>query len=335
MAANEDPFDLVLHEIQDQEGRWVFFERFLEGVELDLWSFTLLGYEFHVTKFMILELVAALIILAIFIPLARKVRGGGLPRGAWWNFFETLLVFVRDEIARPNLDDPHKGAHGHVEHEHGHAKADHAGPDDTQAGQARDEHHHHPAAEVHEGDRFVPFLWTMFMFILICNLLGLVPFMGSATASIWVTGGLALCAFVVMHGAGLVARGNPISYLGSLWPKIDIGSSIVARAGAVFMSAGLFAIEMMGSVIKSGVLAIRLFANMFAGHMVLGMILLFIYSVGKLGSEPYGLWAGVSFASVLGVVALSLLELFVAFLQAYVFTFLTALFVGMNLYPEH
>src|SRR5262249_6242207 len=138
---------------------------------------------------------------------------------------------------------------------------------------------------------------------------------------IWVTGGLALIAFILMHGAGLLARGNPIDYLASLWPKLDLGTSLVARLGGFCLSVPLFLIEMMGTVIKSGVLAIRLFANMFAGHMVLGMILLFIYSVGKLETQPYALWAGVSFASVLGVVALSLLELFVAFLQAYVFTF--------------
>jgi F-type H+-transporting ATPase subunit a len=96
----------------------------------------------------------------------------------------------------------------------------------------------------------------------------------------------------------------------------------------------IFAIEFLGSFVKSGVLAVRLFANMFAGHVVLGMILLFIYTVGNAKGFSL-LWVGVTGASVLGVVALSLLEIFVAFLQAYVFTFLTALFMGMNLNPEH
>ena len=95
----------------------------------------------------------------------------------------------------------------------------------------------------------------------------------------------------------------------------------------------IFVIELFGTVIKSGVLAVRLFANMFAGHMVLATILLsssprpnggIVLSVG-----------GVTIASVLGVVALSLLELFVAFLQAYIFVFLTALFMGMALHPQH
>ncbi len=90
----------------------------------------------------------------------------------------------------------------------------------------------------------------------------------------------------------------------------------------------------MGTFIKSGVLAVRLFANMFAGHLVLAMILIFSSSVaGQVGN--CWLLGGVTIASVLGVTALSLLELFVAFLQAYVFVFLTALFMGMALHPQH
>jgi F-type H+-transporting ATPase subunit a len=338
MAAKEDPFEKVLHEIQDTS-TWVFFEDLFGGASIKLPSIPLpFGYEFQITKYMILELLVAGILCAIFIPLAKKIRTGALPKGPFWNFFETLLVFVRDEIARPNLDDPHK--HHHDEH----PKSEHAGPDDTEAGQAATPHH--PPAEVHEADRFVPFLWTLFLFILLCNLLGLVPFLGSTTASIWVTGALALCAFLVMHGAGMVARGKerpgpagvllaPFAYLASLWPRLDLGPSLVARIGGLCLSLPLFLIELMGTVIKSGVLAIRLFANMFAGHVVLGMILLFIYTVGLAEGGPTALWTGVSISSVLGVLALSLLELFVAFLQAYVFTFLTALFIGMNLYPEH
>src|SRR5262249_17288770 len=120
---------------------------------------------------------------------------------------------------------------------------------------------------------------------------------------------------------------------------IDLGSNIFAKIAGWCLGFIIFLIELLGTAIKSFVLAVRLFANMFAGHMVLGIILMFIYTVGKLedanGNPYYGLWTGVTFASVLGVVALSLLELFVAFLQAYVFTFLTALFLGMGLYPEH
>jgi len=118
-----------------------------------------------------------------------------------------------------------------------------------------------------------------------------------------------------------------ILYFKSLWPPID-----VPYVGW-FFSLMIFVIELLGTVIKSGVLAVRLFANMFAGHMVLAVILLFIVAAAE--SRNIWLFGGVSIASVLGVVALSLLEIFVAFLQAYIFVFLTALFMGMSLHPEH
>jgi F-type H+-transporting ATPase subunit a len=289
MAAHEPS----AHEHVMDTRRWEFFETlFGDKVEWELPSvhFEFLGrtWDLRLTKFMILELVAAILILLIYIPIARRARNGALPQGRWWNAFETLLTFVRDEIARPNLGG-----------------------------------HHHEK----EADKYVPFLWTLFLFILFCNLLGMFPLLGSPTASIYATGGLALVAFAMMHGAA-VAKVGPIHYLVSLWPHID-----VPYVGWLF-SGMIFAIELMGTVIKAGVLAIRLFANMFAGHMVLAMILLFIYQVGLYGGS-LGLWGTVTVGSVFAVTALSLLEIFVAFLQAYVFVFLTALFMGMALNPEH
>ena len=93
----------------------------------------------------------------------------------------------------------------------------------------------------------------------------------------------------------------------------------------------VFVIEVIGVLVRNAVLAVRLFANMFAGHTVLAVILGFIIMV----KSSVLLWGVVTLSSVFGVVALSLLELFVAFLQAYIFTFLTALFMGMALYPQH
>ena len=273
--------------VQDTEfGRWEFFDTlFSDKVEWQLRTVHLpfVNHDLQITKFMVLELIVAALLLAIFIPLARKARNGSLPKGAWWNAFESLLTFVRNEIARPNLGE-------------------------------------------HEADRYVPFLWTVFTFILFCNLLGMIPFLGSPTASIWATGALAVCSLVMMHGAAIVKVG-PVKYVKGLWPHID-----VPYVGW-FFSLMIFVIEFVGTFIKAGVLAVRLFANMFAGHMVLAMILLFIVIVGQAGFS--GLWVGVTFASVVGVAALSLLEIFVAFLQAYIFTFLTALFMGMSLHPEH
>ena len=232
---------------------------------------------------MLLELLAAGLILLIFIPICRRAASGQLPKGRWWNAFESLLTFVRDKIARPNLGE-------------------------------------------HDGDKFTPFLWTMFLFILFCNLLGMFPLLGSPTASFYTTLGLAIISFCMLHGAAIVKMGG-WHYVQSLWPHID-----VPKVGWLF-SLFIFVIEVLGTFIKSGVLAVRLFANMFAGHLVLAMILLFIFQVGQMGNPL--LWGTVTAASILGQVGLSLLELFVAFLQAYVFTFLTALFMGMSLHPQH
>jgi F-type H+-transporting ATPase subunit a len=314
-----------MEHVQDST-TWHLFNELFGGLALDLSTYALHigGYEFHLTKFMILEVVAAVLIIAIYVPLAKRIRSGGLPTGAWWNFFEVFFVFIRDKIARPYLDDPHAGHHGKG---HGHeqpAPAAHGHESHGHETHARE----HVGHEQHAADRFVPFLATLFLFILFCNLLGMIPFLGSPTASIWVTAGLALIAFVMLHAPGIVQKGF-VGYFAGQWPHID-----VPYVGWLF-SAGLFGIEMMGTIIKSGVLAVRLFANMFAGHMVLATILGFIWAVGTAANTSFALWGGVTIGSVLGVTALSLLELFVAFLQAYVFTFLTALFMGMGLYPAH
>jgi len=325
MAAHEPN---AFHHVQDTEIWELFPSLFGHPVEIHLPK----PFGFQITKFMVLELLAAVLIAVIYIPIARRARTGALPKGAWWNAFEALLTFIRNDVVRPTI-----------------------GEKDT--------------------DKYVPFFWTLFLFLLFNNLLGMFPFLGSPTASIWMTGGLAICAFVLMHGASIADRGV-VRYLKSLWPHIEIVAHpghpaghgghdhahdhdhdhghdhahvqaapaepvawhqwLTYGAGAGFgfiISLMIFSLELGGTLIKSGVLAVRLFANMFAGHMVLAMILLFIYLAGKGGLTP--LWGAVTVASVLGIIALSLLELFVGFLQAYVFVFLTALFTGMALHPEH
>jgi F-type H+-transporting ATPase subunit a len=259
------------------------------GLSIPLPELNLFGYHFQVTKFMVLELLAAALAAVIFIPLSRRAKTSDVPTGPFWNAFESLLTFIREDVAKPNLGE-------------------------------------------HDADRYTPFLWTLFVFILFCNLLGMFPFLGSPTASVWVTAGLAVCAFVMMHGAPIAEHGL-IHYLKSTWPHIELGHNIIARAFGTFLSFAIWAIELLGTVIKAFVLSVRLFANMFAGHMVLASILLFIVIVGNSGLGM--LWGVVTVSSIVGVVALSLLELFVAFLQAYVFVFLTSLFMGMALHPEH
>jgi F-type H+-transporting ATPase subunit a len=249
-----------------------------------LFHYRLGGKEYQFpTKFMLLELLAAVIIAAVYIPLGRQLRSGDLPAGWRHNFRDVLLTFVRDDIAKPAIGE-------------------------------------------HDADRYVPFLWTMFLFILVCNLLGMIPFLNSPTSSIFVTGGLALCVFFAIHGSGVAKLGFG-HYMGSLWPHFDVPYGL-----GYVLKPMIFLLEWMGVLVRNAVLAVRLFANMFAGHVVLATLLIFIYSAGGIG---LGLWSAVTVGSVLGQVALSLLELFVACLQAYIFTFLAALFMGMAMHPSH
>jgi F-type H+-transporting ATPase subunit a len=245
-----------------------------------------LGLEFHlpITKYTVLLFVAAIILVLLYVPIGRKARNGDAPRGPLWNALESVLTFIRDNVAKPYLG--------------------------------------------HDTDRFVPYLWTVFLFILTCNLLGLVPFLGSPTADISVTAGLAVIAFGVIHISAMVKLGVA-GYLKSYVPPLELPFGL-----GYFVIPLIVGIEALGNFIKAFVLAVRLFANIFAGHVVLAVILGFIVMAGQGDVSDLIFWP-ITVTSVLGVVALSLLELFVAFLQAYVFTFLTALFLGAQLHPEH
>lgn len=163
------------------------------------------------------------------------------------------------------------------------------------------------------GHRYLPFLWTLFLFILMCNLLGLVPGGATATANISVTAALAIVSFLVTHFAGL--RQNGFHYVASIVPPVPR-----------LLWPLMLVVEIIGLVAKPFALAIRLWANMNAGHIVLLVILGLIFMFKS--------WPVVGI-SILGSVAVLMLELFVALLQAYVFTFLTAVFMGIALHPEH
>jgi F-type H+-transporting ATPase subunit a len=122
-------------------------------------------------------------------------------------------------------------------------------------------------------------------------------------------------------------------YIGSMWPHFDVPYGM-----GYVLKPFVFGIEWMGVLVRNIVLAVRLFANMFAGHVVVATILIFIYTAGKLmvANEMHpAMWGTISALSVVGQVMLSLLELFVAFLQAYIFTFLASLFMGIAMHPAH
>jgi F-type H+-transporting ATPase subunit a len=224
------------------------------------------GLPLGISKHVLMMWIAALLLIVLMTVMARQK--GDVPRGLR-NFFEPLLLFLRDQVLMPNMGEA--------------------------------------------GLRYLPFLWTLFLFILMCNLLGLVPGGATATANISVTAALALVSFVVTQFAGV--RQNGLHYFTALVPPVPW-----------WLWPLMLVVELIGLVAKPFALAVRLWANMNAGHIVLLVILGLIFVFKN--------WAVVGI-SVVGSVAISMLELFVALVQAYVFTFLTAVFMGIALHPEH
>jgi F-type H+-transporting ATPase subunit a len=172
----------------------------------------------------------------------------------------------------------------------------------------------------HHGEGYAPYLLTLFFFILAMNLLGLLPWGATATGNIAVTAALAVIAFLVIEVTGMRALGpvgyaKTIFYLPSGLPG-GIGGSILK----VVLLAVMTPIELIGKLAKPFALAVRLFANMTSGHvLVLALIgLTFLFQS----------WAVGIGASVLAT-GVMLLEVFVAFLQAFVFTLLTSVFIGL------
>ena len=185
-----------------------------------------------------------------------------------------------------------------------------------------------PLLEEHT-DRFIKYIWSVFFFVLMMNLLGLLPLAsitpvlgvhlgGTATANIWVTGTMAVMTLIMMVVNGLRIGG--MDYIKHFCP------------GPWWMAPLLVPIEIAGVFAKIFALTVRLFANMVAGHLILAVLVSFILAAGSL-STAMGL--AVAVPVVLGSVALTMLEIFVAFLQAFIFAFLTTLFIGMSVVFHH
>lgn len=210
---------------------------------------------------------------------------------------ETLCVFLRDEMTRPLLGDL--------------------------------------------TDKYIKLVWSMFFFILLGNLLGLIPFgsmvalivnspeaghwWGTFTGNVNFTAGLAIIALVMMVVVGL--KENGMGFIKHMWP-VPVSAPdgtpgyMVAPITLVLWAVGIlvFALELAGYFIKSFALCIRLFANMVAGHLVLGSLIILAVYAGLLGKG----------VSIIGAAVFSFLELFVAFLQAYIFAFLLVIFTSLG-----
>jgi len=162
---------------------------------------------------------------------------------------------------------------------------------------------------------YVPYLLTVFFFILTCNLLGLLPYGNTATSNISVTATLATISFIVIQASGMRKYGI-FGYFKAMLPHGIPGLLLPI----------MFVVEFLGLFTKPFALAVRLFANMIAGHTVIFALIGLIFILHTYFVAP---------VSVAFALFIELLEILVAFIQAYIFTVLTALFIGMAMHLEH
>ena len=165
-----------------------------------------------------------------------------------------------------------------------------------------------------EGPRYTPYLLTAFFFVLFMNLIGLFPELATPTSNLAITAGLALCTFLLTQVAGIRAAG-----VGGYFKHLTGGV-------APWLWPIMIPVEVLGLFTKPFALTLRLFANMLAGHIVLFSLLGLIFIIGS---------AAVAVVAVPFAVFIYFLELFVCFLQAYIFAMLSSLFIGMGVAMGH
>ncbi|MGY3053625.1 F-type H+-transporting ATPase subunit a [Pedobacter sp. UYEF25] len=226
--------------------------------------------DLSITKNVAAMFISVAVLLLVFIPVANsyKRRFGKSPKGLQ-SFLEPVFVFVRDDIAKPNIG--------------------------------------------HKYGKFVPYLLTVFFFILINNIMGLVPiFPGSAN----VTGNIAL-TFVLAVGTLILVNINGNKYYWKHILKPDV---------PFWLYPIMIVVELVGVISKPFALMIRLFANITAGHIIVLSLISLIFIFETVAMAP---------VSVAFVIFMDVLEILVAFLQAFIFTLLTALFIGMAVEEHH
>jgi F-type H+-transporting ATPase subunit a len=232
-----------------------------------------LPLDLSMTKAVVAMFFAALIGLFLFISMGRSYKKTGVsaPKGIQ-SFLEPVILFVRDDIAIPNIGK-------------------------------------------HKYEKYMPYLLTVFFFILINNIMGLIPFPppfgANVTGNIAVTFVLAACTFLITQFSGNKAY----------WRHI------FATPGVPFwLLPIMIPVELIGIISKPFALMIRLFANIVAGHIIVLSLICLIFIFGTLAVAP---------VSILFVIFMDCLELLVAFLQAYVFTLLSALFISLAVQEHH
>ena len=175
-----------------------------------------------------------------------------------------------------------------------------------------------PVLGGHGGEKFVPFCLTLFFFILFCNLFGLIPYGSTPTGNITVTATLAIITFVIIEVTGMRTLGK--GYLSTIiyWPH-------EGPAAMKLMTLIMTPVEIVGKIVKPGALTIRLFANMIAGHVVILALIGLIFMFGfKIAVLPLAM-----------ALFIMLLEILVAFIQAFIFALLAAVFIGQIRAAHH
>ncbi len=232
-------------------------------------------YDFSITKNVASLLLSAIILILLFgsVSSGYAKNKGRAPKGLQ-SFMEPVIVFVRDEIARPNIGPLYY--------------------------------------------KYLPYLLTLFFFILINNLLGLLPGAANLTGNIAVTLVLAVITFFIVNFSG-----NKHYWM-----------HLVKPTGVpILLLPIMIPVEIVGLFMKPISLMIRLFANITAGHIVILSLLGLIFLANHMGGQSMG-WA-VSPVVALFALFLNLIELLVAFLQAFIFTLLTAMYIGSAVEEHH
>jgi F-type H+-transporting ATPase subunit a len=171
----------------------------------------------------------------------------------------------------------------------------------------------------HGGERYVPFCLTLFFFIALCNLFGLVPYGSTATGNIAVTATLAIITFFVVEIAGMKALGKGYFNTVVYWPHdMPLGMKLP-------LTLVMTPVEIIGKFTKPFALTIRLFANMIAGHVIILVLIGLIFMFGF----------AVAIAAIPMALFIMLLELLVVFIQAFIFSLLAAVFIGQIRAAHH
>jgi F-type H+-transporting ATPase subunit a len=268
---------------------------------------TIGGIDFSVTKHVfMLWLVATLVFVVVTVVVRRYIRQDRLVPSGFMNALETVVEFIRDSVVRPSVGDKWTMT-------------------------------------------WTPLLLTLFAFILTANAIGMIPifellgllnhsvlhasddsFLGrllhggaTATSNFNVTAALAVVSFFAIIVAGSKAHG-----------AVQHWKNLVPHGVSPFLAVALIPIEILGMLVRPFALTMRLAANMTGGHIAILAILSFVFIFAEMAGQYVGMGIGLAFSVPLAV-AISALEIIVILVQAYVFTLLTAVFIGMAIHAHH